>query len=549
MSTAAPSLPHRRWVPFVLLAGMWVLLALVTVPTWGWTYWDFGDGNYMYIARRVREGLVLYKDILAPQPPLHVLGGMAAESLGASLLNNELYGVRIYCLLLRMAASLGVMLVAWRLYDCAFRAVAAAGIYLLLPIGFWWTICYQSENIEVVFLVFALFFLSSWEKRPAMLAGVCSALACHCNMTGVPYLAVNALFVALRVPALLPWYLGTALGVYTVGALAANAWTEGFFVSNVLLNQVGTFPRTDILSAMNPGDTFLKYAFGKITREGYKVLEIEGPAILAAMVGMALRLAATPAVDRKAPLAERATWLRTEFLAWSAIGMMLSICFTAKGGTVNYIFMLGEPGVALFAAEAFVLLWRKFLPREGAEWRALSFWNTRVFLRLLGPVAVTLLAFAPLRENLRLTFSEAQAEIPANRALEIRGLIESYAQPGDTILAPPFYAYLTKTNVAAELAENYIWQIKWMNESFDQQMYGKATADGTAKMEELAESIREREPKVILLDMGQTAKVPAVYRAIQEQYVAAQEEPLRTRNTTLTVWIPKGTVPHHIPIN
>lgn len=544
MPEPSASLPHRRWVPFVLLAGMWVLLALVTIPTWGWTYWDFGDGNYMYIARRVREGLVLYKDILAPQPPLHTLGGVIAEWLGGALIGSELYGVRVYCLLLRMLGSLAVMLLAWRYFNCTFRAVSAAAIYLTLPIGFWWTLCYQSENLEIIFLVFSLFFLIQWDRQGAFAGGVLGALACHCNMTGVPYVMVNALFLALRFPRLLQWYAGSALGVYTVIALGANWWTEGAFIGNVLLNQVGTFPRTDILGAINPGDTFWGYAIGKISREGFKVLEIEGGFILAALVGMASMLIAAPADSA----GERPRWLRTEFMVWSAIGLMLSICFTAKGGTVNYIFVIGEPAVALFAAEAFVLLWRMCAPRAD-HWRTLSVWNTMALLRLLVPIIATVIVYLPAKTNLEFTFSEVQAELPERKALELRGFIESYAEPGDTILAPPFYAFLTKTNVAGELAENYIWQIKHLNETFDRDSYGKPTGEAVAKMEEIAGLLRARAVKVVLLDTAQTGRIGVIRDALEAQYQLAEPKRFQTRNTVLELWVPKDVRLHHVPLS
>ena len=546
---SSSTIPHRRWVPFVLLGAMWLLLALLVIPTWGWTYWDFGDGNYLYIARRVREGLTLYKDILAPQPPLHTLGGVAAESIGAAAMDSALSGVRVYNLLVRMAASLVVMLLAWRSFGCAFRAVASAAIYLSLPIGFWWSLSYQSENLEVVFLVAALFFLISWDKRQAAIAGVFSALACHVNMTAFPYLLANGLFLACRRWQLLPWYLGTGAGVYAAGALAANAWTDGFFVSNVLLNQVGTFPRTDILASSPSGPSnFWEYAWGKIRSQSVEVLRLEAGMILAALAGVLYHVVPAPRLQSADDTEARDDWHRTEFLAWSFIAGLLSICFTAKGGTVNYIFVLGEPLVACFAATALVALFRKSLPSDPAAWKTLSIRDTRVFLRVLFPVLILGVIYVPIVGNIRLTLNQVQAELPENRALELKGFIETYAEPGDTILAPPFYAFMTETNVAAELAENYIWQIKYMNETFDLENYGIPTKDGVEKMQELAGMLERQEVKVVLLDMAQTGRVPAVARAIDQHYQPAEPEPIRTRNTTLRLFVPKDQPLKHVPL-
>lgn len=539
MSHTPSEFAHRPWVPFILLGAMWVLLALIVIPTWGWTYWDFGDGNYMYIARRVREGLVLYRDILAPQPPLHTFGGVAAQFVGHHVFGSPLIGVRLYCLVLRMAASLAIMLLAWRFWNCPFRGVVAAAIYLALPIGFWWSLGYQSENLEIVFLVLALWLLISWQPRQVAVAGGLGALAALCNMTAAPYFLVNAIFLAFRMPRLLPWYLVPFFVVYTLIALPVNIWSDGAFVSNVLLNQVGTFPRTDILQAMpGPPDTFLQYAFTKVYGEALKVVELEGTLILAALVSMTLAVSRAKPNAGDASDADRSQWLRTEFLVWSAIGMLLSICFTAKGGTVNYIFVLGEPAIALFAADAFVRLARASFP-SAAEWRTLSLWNTGPFLRALIPIVVLAIAWLPAWKNIRATLWQVQAELPEAEVLEIRRMMQEHTRPGDMILAPPFYAFLTDTVVVGELAENYIWQIKYLNETFDAQQYGRETGEAVLKMDEIAMHLRRGDVSFVLLDMAQTGTVPAIQEALRTRYLPLREEPLRTRNTSLGVFVPR----------
>ncbi len=542
------ALAHRPWVPFALLAALWVVYTLLVVPLWGWTYWDFGDGNYMYIARRVREGLVLYRDILAPQPPLHTLSGVVVQELGALLGLHELTSTRVFTLLVRFAQSLMILLVAWRFFGCPFRGITAAALYLALPIGFWWSLCYQSENLEMVFLLLGVYWLMAFERNAAVAAGVAGALACQCNMTGVPFFLANAVFLAFRVPRLLPWYAGAALGVYTVTSVAANIWTDGYFLDNVVLNQAGTFPRTDILAASpGPPDSFAEYAYGKVLREAWRVIEIEWGMLLAMLAGLVLVLRRTPSVPLSAPLGERIPWLRTEFLAWTAIGMLLTICFTMKGGTVNYIFVLGEPAVALFAAEALVSLWRaSFPPRE--EWRTFSVFDTRALLRALFPLLATGLALAPGIGNIRATLSERQAELPEREVNRLREFIETYAAPGDRILAPPFYAFATDTVVAGEIAENYIWNIKYRNELFDAEMYGKETGKSALKMDEVAALLRNREVAVVLLDMDQTGTALPIAEAIDRHYQPAEPEVVRTRNTRLGLFVPRGVPLAHRPL-
>lgn len=532
-----------HWPVLALLGALWVIVTLIHVSLWGWTYWDFGDGNYMYIARRVREGLTLYRDILAPQPPLHIFGGVVSGGLGNLLWGSDLYGIRVYTLLLRIGGSGMLFLLAWRFLRSPWIALGAAAIFLTLPIGFWWSLGYQSENVQLVFLLASLFLLISWERRQVALAGASIALAALCDMTTVPYFLVIVLYLAFRRPGLLAWYAGAAATVYLPIAVLVEIMTAGYFTNNVIFNQAGTFPRSDILAAMGGQDAnFAEYAFRKITGEGLKVLHLEGGFLVMAVAGMALLARRS----LRAPEADNPDrWHRTEFMIWMGLGLFLSICFTAKGGTVNYVFVMAEPMVALFAAFAFAVVWGKALEGglPGGPGRVVNVFDTRPFLRLLLPSMLVVLVYLPAIPNIQATLHERQTELPERDVLAIQTFIEHYAAPGDTILAPPFYAFLTRTNVAAELAENYIWQIKWMNETFDGE-----PGDGVAKMEELAELLRRREAKVVLLDLGQTGGVPAVREAIEKHYQLAEPEVLHTRNTRLGLYIPMGQPVTHVPL-
>jgi hypothetical protein len=545
----------RATTAFWTVQGLMALLyALVVVPTWGWTYWDFGDGNYLYIAGRVREGAVLYRDILAPQPPLHIVMGVLFQGIG-SLFGEPLYGVRFYCMLCRIAAAVVLGLIAREAFGCAMRGVVASALLYLMPIGFWWSLCYQSENIELPLLLAAMLLLLRWETRGALWAGVASGLALHTNMTALCYFGVNAIFLLCRKPRLAVPYAGAALGVWGAGAVAAQLASGGYYLDNTILNQVGTFPRTEMLAearaATGSGPaTLIEYAMGKIASQGASVLRLEGYLILAALASLALHAAEGPlwrdiAADDESA---RATRLRREFLCWSAIGMFLSICFTAKGGTMDYIFVLGEPAVALFAADASVRLFRASLPAraDAAPW--FSFGNTQTFLRALFPAGALALALHVPLGHIRLTLHEHQAELPEAEALALRGFIQTYAKPGELILAPPFYAFLSGTHVAGEIAENYIWQIKYHNERFDMRTRGANAGLGVRKMEEVAALLARGEAKAVLLDMNQTGRIPEIAAAIQQAYIEAEPGPVRTRNVELRLFVPRGTPLRHAPL-
>jgi len=515
---------HR--FPLLLLAVVWAIFSAVVISTWGWTYWDFGDGNYLYVGRRLNEGLVPYRDILAPQPPLHLILGASAQRIGGWF-GSDLFGARAYCLLLRLAASLLVYLLGFEVFRCTRRALLAAAVYLVLPIGFWWSLCVQSENVEIVFLLAAFLGLLKLNSRWAAAAGAASALAMHCNMTAVPYFLVNALFLACRRPRLLGWYAGAALGVWGFGAAAAWAWCGPDYFSNVVLNQTGSFPKEELL-----GYPPIIYFRDKVLNEGMKVLEIEGGWILAAIV--ALALGTRDAMGRAG--AGRDDRLRWEYAAWSAVGFMLSIGFVMKGGTVNYIFVLGEPVVALFGADAVFRLIHAAWPSL-ADLKATRFSNTLPFLRAAFVAASIVFVASPLGiRHLGWTLDELQSELPERGVLRLVSLIEAYSEPGDPILAPPYYAWATDRRVAGELAENYLWQIKFYNESVLEGIEGEAVL----KMREIAAMLRRREVPIVLLDLGQTGRVPFIAEAIEAYYQPLADEPFTTRNTRLGLYVPIG---------
>lgn len=531
---AGTRVPFRVWEGVFLLL-LIVVYTVVAVGTWGFTYWDFGDGNYLYIAKRINEGAVLYRDILAPQPPLHLIAGSLSLKLGDALFEHAHYGVRFYSLVARIAT----IVLLWWLARIAFRdrlaAAMAAAIYAVLPIGFWWTLCYESENIELPLLLAAMIGIVHGSRRALIAGGVCAGLAMHCNMTALPFFLVNAIFLAFREPRKLLSFVPGALIVFVGGATWAQLAT-GYYLDNVLLNQAGTFPRTDILQSMgDANDSFLRYAWRKVSAEGTKVLELEGGFLLIA--ALALAWFCTREGSWKEGAVDRPEALRREYLAWSAIGMLLSIGFVAKGGTVNYIFMLGEPAIGLFAGYGIAVLWRAAWP--GRELARTSLFHTQPFLRALFCLMPLAIALVPVGRNIGQTISEQQSELPESELLSVRSLILAHARPGDTILAPPFYAFVTDTRVAGELAENYIWQIKWMNESFDAIRYGKETGSGVAKMREVAGMLERREVAFVLLDMAQTGRVPEIAAAIDRHYEPVEPKEIFTRNTVLRTYAPK----------
>lgn len=348
---------ERRWAA-VALGVIAIVYALLVGSHLSIAYIDFGDGNYLYISTRVADGVVLYRDILSPQPPLHLYLGAVLIWIGRAL-GSALSTVRLFSIVLHLVTMLVMYMVGRRVIGSRTGGVVTAAIYMLLPIGFWWSLGYESEPLEIFFLMLSfLCFIDAGRgyvsARPksaanAMIgAGILATCAMFTNMTAVPYVGFSALWLLVRRRRLVLWYIVPIVVVIVTGIIALELLTGGNYVANVFFNQVGTFPKREI-----SGQSVVAYAVGKIIREGKDLLFWEGPYVMVGLLGLI-------------GFVRRSQHSMREYVGWYGMFSLLSIVFVSKGATMEYIFTLGEPFVALFAAY-FVVEFVRWLNRRTDE--------------------------------------------------------------------------------------------------------------------------------------------------------------------------------------
>lgn len=539
-----------------LLVFFALLYVAVVVPHFSVAYIDFGDGNYLYISRRVAEGAVLYRDILAPQPPCHLLVGSWLIRLGrrfGDTVEAPLYTVRAFSLLLHLATMLLVWAIARNLFRRDATAVWAAGLYLMIPVGFWWTLGYQSENLEMFFLLASFLLLIQWTWPSMVAAGVLAALAVSTNMTAVCYVGWIGLCLL--------WYdWRRALSYITPVVVAVGAvvivgeWLSGgHYLENVFFNQVGTFPHPDLLGWVEPGaslrglQSILRYAAYKIASEGGDVMAREGVFVAAAAAGLLLYLRrsdvgreeeeeAGPAAEAKVrPVYERS------FVGWYAFWSFMAICFVAKGATMDYIFTIGEPFICLFAAYAIVdLSDRLFGKQESPAKRPES--APRVLAVTVATLSMAVLFLWPALWIYGVVHNQTQYELDSESIEKVRLKIVSHSRPGDAILAPPYYAFISDRNLIEEHSEYFIWDIKYRLEQLD----AASTGPATAKVERIAAALRDRSIPVVVHTMDratthpqQIYSIPAVREAIERNYRPLSPRPIPTLNTRINLLVPR----------
>jgi hypothetical protein len=508
MQSALPTLPYTRRHGLWLVA-LGLAYALATLSLWDLGYIDFGDGNYMYIAGRIAQGAVVYRDILAPQPPCHLFLGAAVVKLAAACgAETPLFFFRALSLLLHLIIFALVVALARRAWGRPAAAVLAGAIYLWLPIGFWWALGYQSEPLEIVFLL-AMMLAALRETRAGdILAGVCAGLAGLTNATAAPFLLVLIIYMLVRAPRRA---LRMALPcVVLVGIVTAmlQKWTDGAYLENVVFNQVGTYPS---------GWQFFPYAWGKLIDQGSKVLAREGVWLILALLGLERFLKSSPL----APAARGG-------LGWFCLATLGSIIYVTKGGTADYIFSLSEPAVAILGAGEVLALVARLRALEGnrpAGWLALAM--------------LALFAVLPGAALYRMLWTRDMYELPADRAALVRYNIDKLTRPADPILAPPFYAVLAGRRLLGDYSELFIWNISYYNDR-----RGIGNGQGVKKVAELTAALQARQVPLVILEMDQQGGIPELMQTLRAAYQPLQLDRKNwlfpTLNTRLGAFVPAG---------
>ncbi len=537
---------ERRWAA-VILGVFAIVYALLVASHLSIAYIDFGDGNYLYISTRLADGLVLYRDILSPQPPFHLYLGAVLIWIGRGL-GSALYAVRVFSILLHVATMLVMYMVGRRVIGNPRGGVVTAGIYLLLPIGFWWSLGYESELLEILFLMLSfLCFIEAGRLHVAScpkaagkkmaVAGVLAVCAMFTNMTALPYVGFSALWLLVRRRRLVLWYLVPIAGLSIVGIAVLELLTGGNYLGNVFFNQVATFPKRAI-----SGQSVVAYAIGKIMREGKDVLFWEGSYIVLALLGLIgfmrrglVGQASQPRFNNQA---------MREYIGWYGLFSLLSIVFVSKGATMEYIFTLGEPFVALFAAYFVVEFMRQTYratnhtdggASQPAEEKIDVAGDTSRVVSLIGAGLLVLVCAVIGVAFVRVTLLQKNYEQDAYGVRQIVSYIEKHSKPGDPILAPPYYAFISKRRLYEEYSELFIWTIKYKNEV----IVDKRPGEGVRKAESIANALAAKQSPIVVLDINQTGRIPPIRDAIERFYKPLLEKPIHTLNTPIQLYIPQ----------
>lgn len=545
-SQAAMSVSWSRILLYICFVIAAIAYAALTASQISRAYVDFGDGNYLYIGWRMADGLVPYRDIMAPQPPLHLLLASWTLQIGAKI-NAELVLIRWLSILLRIGIALTIVSIVRKASRSLLAAVLAGAIFLFMPLGVIWSLGYQSEPLEILFLALMVRCVMSLRGWSLALAAVFGTLACFTNMTALPYALVTMLWLIWRLGWISLSYLLPYLALMTAGVIGMEAWSEGHYLQNVFFNQVGTYP---------PGVQLVRYVAGKLYGEGADVVAQEGLVIALSLIGMGICI-------------RRETANALEFLSLFAMFSLGSIVFVSKGGTMDYIFTIGEPYVAIFTGYLFaalfehdkkvhgdgnsgysantilsymsfacalgIMIWRIGLlwlnHRGGAGNLVLPQLIVEPLLLLVFVIAVNRTIYRSLKILavagvlgvfawhsallLKIHVVEgATYQLPPERTEQIANLIRKHSPPRAEIISPPWFAYDSGRTLAGEYSETFIWTVGYFNERVPGQRANVFDGPFTEKALQIASLLQERKIPLVLLDDEQTGRIPEIKEAL-----------------------------------
>ncbi|MCX7626541.1 MAG: hypothetical protein N2Z21_10100 [Candidatus Sumerlaeaceae bacterium] len=229
----------------------------------------------------------------------------------------------------------------------------------------------------------------------------------------------------------------------------------------------------------------------------------------------------------------RHTW-PVELVGWGSLGFMASVVYVSKGGTMDYIFTIGEPAMAAFAALAVTSIvgWKR--QEEESEGTKPHGPSTIPLLRLFIAIAATTVVCGPGIGFIWRTLKQETYELDEYRTRQVVELIRQHTGENDEILAPPFYAFLAKRRIICDYSEIFLWTLKYYNERQD-----KVRGAGVVTVERIANALREKKVKFVALDLDQTGKIPEIREAIANTYEQLRQSEFRTLNTRLMFFIPR----------
>jgi hypothetical protein len=463
---------------FALISFFIFIIMLLTTDN---RYMDFGDGNYLYTSWRFMQGARLYQEIMTPQPPLLFVIGSALLRVSFSWKT-----IRLFNILLGIATALVIYKVSTDLFHNRRVALLASSTYYLLPIHLSWGRGFQADSVATFLSLMSLVFFIAFEPREMVVSSALAVLATYTKYSVLPLLILNVVYLWLKRRRLLKFYLLplTTLGVSSF--LFLNTYSSGMFIRDTFIAQ-SKAPGYPLDFPIDIALNGLSYIFLS-----------EGTFIFLSVMGLISLLGKNEE--------------RGGYLAGCLIGSFVPLALILRQGTGTYIFYGAEPYVAIFSAYFIYELMSVYVKRLKSAANQLRVPSRRTVLHLsLVGLTASSLYLVPCIDicfNQFINFQRYSNWSNAKHVEIVVEYIENYTSPSETILSPPYFAFLAKRRLLFDYSETWLWSI----------LYEKGDNDAVRLVESITAELRHNRVKIVILDWRMKNTAP-IYQATLQNYV------------------------------
>jgi hypothetical protein len=216
-------------------------------------------------------------------------------------------------------------------------------------------------------------------------------------------------------------------------------------------------------------------------------------------------------------------------ILWFSLFAFGSVVFVTKGGTMEYIFTLGEPTVALLGAYfLYTVVVGLDLDIRLQQWRIERGIYVGKLIAILFAAIVFL--YQPLTHISRTLFTQETYEAPEVLTLRVRDLVRQYApNKEDLILAPAYYAFLSDRVLVGECSSSCMWTMRYQNSRRTTDLGPDAGLN--AQISLMVSQLYSGKVKIVLLRTDQLGVIPQLRKAVEESFTRlVVDHPVHGRN-------------------
>lgn len=506
-----------RYAPVALT---WLLLwglvggyALLAFRPESWAYLDYVDGYYLYVAHRMAQGGVLYRQLMGVQPPgIYLVGDWLFR------LHDSLATIRLYAVALHGCTVLLIYLTAMKARLGRGAALLAALLFSLAPYSLIWSRIFDPNPLVTALALLSIYCLLGGNPRWAAIAGLVGAVALATKIWYAPVLLLSLWYLARARRAELAPFAVALASAFAAVCLAGTLVAGADFWRGLLVQEVSGLSLTWLLAA---------------------VIDVIGRDwLLLGLAFLALRAARDP---RRVPALPGHAADAQRVLALYLAGSSVVLAATIKVGTFAPVFQFAEPAICLVAATLPGRLFGASASRSGASTErdhpegistgdAVHTQEARSGRhRLAGRLVGAGLVWAVLLGWWAAPAIRAVA-YPSDAAVRaIVAQMRAHGAPGSAVLAPPFYAYLAGRRAFDERSDINLWAS------------GASAGDATSLADaiDLARQLSLGAVPIVLVDRRVTQLPAPVLAALHRRYRRLPFVDSVPVDRAAEIWVPR----------